>query len=240
MSSTPPQRKDCPPSGERPPLRPDEGDRSRHLRIDHADRDAEHSPHLSIARPRLTAARRNGGIASQVDSVGLTDISNGVSSASGQSIDSAHRMDTVRIDSDHGAHSAYPSTAKAVGVRAPEAHRSGVLRSASDPANAGLRTDYELDEQAKLSASDRVSERHRWLRLHASDLIDRIQHWSDSIDSRESSLNARSAQQDRRERQFRLKQQDLAVELDEQRRSIERLRLELETQTRRLAFLDSV
>ncbi|MGI9470720.1 MAG: hypothetical protein ACR2NZ_04240 [Rubripirellula sp.] len=81
--------------------------------------------------------------------------------------------------------------------------------------------------------------RQDWLSLHATDLIERIQDWSETVDSREAILNARSAQQDRRERQFRIQQQDLACELSERKRSIERLRRELESQARRMAFLDA-
>ena len=43
---------------------------------------------------------------------------------------------------------------------------------------------------------------------------------------------------DLRERKFRLHQQDVAIELAEQKRSIDRLRREIEAQARRLAFGD--
>ncbi len=75
-----------------------------------------------------------------------------------------------------------------------------------------------------------------WLRLHAIDLIDRLQAWASDLDAREAQLNSRTSIQEHRERGFRLRQQDLATELAEQQRSIERLRHEIEAQARRLAF----
>ena len=232
MSSTPPQRDDHPSSGTPFSLRPEEGTRSRHLRVDSGG-----EKHSSIhSKPRSIAAETIEQFGDQADASGRVENNTGFSSESGvpnhdsvARIDKV-RIDNVRIDSDHGVRQARPSGARKPGAR----------RSPTDSATAVRRTDSELQQQASSPPVDNNSERHRWLRLHASDLIERIQHWSDSVDSRESMLNARTAQQERRERQFRLKQQDLAVELDEQRRSIERLRRELETQTRRLAFLDSV
>ena len=75
-----------------------------------------------------------------------------------------------------------------------------------------------------------------WLRLHATDLIDRLRAWASDLDAREAQLNSRTSIQEHRERRFRLRQQDLATELAEQQRSIERLRHEIEAQARRLAF----
>jgi hypothetical protein len=77
-----------------------------------------------------------------------------------------------------------------------------------------------------------------WLELHAAELVDQLQAWASDLDAREAQLNARASLQDLRERQFRLQQQDLATELAEQRRSIERLRAETEAHARRLAFRD--
>lgn len=75
-----------------------------------------------------------------------------------------------------------------------------------------------------------------WLRLHATDLIDRLRAWASDLDAREAQLNSRTSIQEHRERNFRLRQQDLSTELAEQQRSIERLRHEIEAQARRLAF----
>ena len=80
--------------------------------------------------------------------------------------------------------------------------------------------------------------RDEWLNLHASDLIRRLQAWSDQLDARESQLNARASMQDNRERQFRLQRQDAVADQAEQWRSIERSRAEIEAQARRLAFQD--
>jgi hypothetical protein len=79
-----------------------------------------------------------------------------------------------------------------------------------------------------------------WLRLHAGELVDRLQAWASDLDSREAQLNARTSLQDHRERRFRLQQQDAATELAEQQRSIERLRREIEAQARRLAFQEDL
>ena len=71
--------------------------------------------------------------------------------------------------------------------------------------------------------------------------VERLQAWATDLDAREAQLNARASLQDHRERRFRLRQQDTETELAEQRRSVGRLRQELEAQARRLAFLgDSV
>jgi hypothetical protein len=80
--------------------------------------------------------------------------------------------------------------------------------------------------------------RDQWLQLHADDLVERMQRWAADLDAREAQLNARASLQDHRERRARLEQQELANELAEQERSIERLRKELEAQARRLAFRD--
>lgn len=84
--------------------------------------------------------------------------------------------------------------------------------------------------------SEVVSGREEWLRLHAAELVDRLQTWADELDTREAKLNARSSIQDQRERRFRLEQQNAEIELSELRRSTERLRCEVETHARRLAF----
>lgn len=75
-----------------------------------------------------------------------------------------------------------------------------------------------------------------WLRLHAVDLIGRLQAWACDLDAREAQLNSRTSLLEHLERRFRLHQQDRNAELAEQQRSIERLRRDLETQTRQLAF----
>lgn len=81
-----------------------------------------------------------------------------------------------------------------------------------------------------------VTGREDWLRLHACELVDRLQSWADDLDAREAKLNARSSLQDLRERRFRLEQQNAETELAEQQRSTDRLRREVEADARRLAF----
>jgi hypothetical protein len=82
-------------------------------------------------------------------------------------------------------------------------------------------------------------DRDGWLRLHATDLIDRLTDWSDDLDARQAQLNATIAKHERRERQFRLQRQIASVELREQQRSVQRLRERIEAHARRLAFRDA-
>lgn len=79
-----------------------------------------------------------------------------------------------------------------------------------------------------------------WLRLHAADLISRLQHWAADLDAREAQLNARTSIQEHRERRFRLRQQDISTEMAEQQRSIARLHRDLEAQVRRRAAENNV
>lgn len=107
----------------------------------------------------------------------------------------------------------------------------------SDLANMGGSDDFQVSRSPKPQlVSEPASE--EWLRLHANDLIDRLQTWAADLDSREAQLNARASLQDHRERRSRLQQQDLATQLAEQERSVERLRKQIEAQARRLAFRD--
>ncbi len=79
-------------------------------------------------------------------------------------------------------------------------------------------------------------DRDAWLRLHADELIRRLQLWATGLDAREAHLNAAYAQQDLRERKFRLQQMDFQNEMSEARRSVEQLRTQVDAQSRRLAF----
>lgn len=54
-----------------------------------------------------------------------------------------------------------------------------------------------------------------WLRLHASDLIDRLTEWSDNLTVREANLHAQQAMWDRQARRLRLQFQETEWELDE-------------------------
>ncbi len=51
---------------------------------------------------------------------------------------------------------------------------------------------------------DRQARREQWLRLHASDLIDRLQAWSLDLDAREAQLDARLAAQRHSEHRARM------------------------------------
>ncbi|QDT02971.1 hypothetical protein K227x_13500 [Rubripirellula lacrimiformis] len=114
----------------------------------------------------------------------------------------------------------------------------------ADPDAADQDTESHVDasqvDESRCDSSrgdcEPASLHQRWLRLHASDLIDRLQTWSADLDAREAQLNVRDSLQDHRERQFRLLQQDAAAELSEQQRAIDRIRSEINAQARRMAF----
>ena len=75
-----------------------------------------------------------------------------------------------------------------------------------------------------------------WLQLQATDLIERLQKWSAELDAREAQLNAAMAQQDLRERVFRIRRQEFDADLRRQQEEIDALREQLSAQARRLAF----
>lgn len=76
------------------------------------------------------------------------------------------------------------------------------------------------------------------LRLHATELIDRLQRWSCDLDARQSQLNLQSASQDQRERQFRLWSQARETELMQRLRAAEQQEKRLRESARRLALTE--
>lgn len=76
------------------------------------------------------------------------------------------------------------------------------------------------------------------LKLHAADLIERLQAWARDLDARESQINMRSALQDHRERQFRLWAQSHRADLEESVRAHEQRDKDLRDSARRLAILE--
>jgi len=109
------------------------------------------------------------------------------------------------------------------------AARSEVLPDGNPSPNRSTRQYRGIEEE-----QDTITQ--NWLQLHAGELIERLRQWSADLDYREAELNARTAKQDSRERQFRLLQQTAQQELDEQQRAIDRLRKQMQDQARRLAF----
>jgi hypothetical protein len=73
-----------------------------------------------------------------------------------------------------------------------------------------------------------------WLSQHAADLIRKIQTWADALDSREMQLNARVLRHEQRERRFRLRWQDLELDLSEQRNAIDQLQQAFTSQSQHL------
>lgn len=76
------------------------------------------------------------------------------------------------------------------------------------------------------------------LRLHAAELIDRLQRWACDLDVRQSQLNLQSASQDHRERQFRLWMQAREAELQERLEGAEQRDQDLRDSARRLALAE--
>lgn len=99
--------------------------------------------------------------------------------------------------------------------------------------------DASLDSQDQHSNKTNVDElvrREGWLRLHATDLIRRLQDWASGLDAREATLNAAYARQDLRERKFRLHQQEIETQIAAHKQAAEDLRQRINASLRRLAF----
>ena len=78
------------------------------------------------------------------------------------------------------------------------------------------------------------SEPEAWLTYHATDLIDRLTHWSEELSVRESNLNAREAIWERRARRLRLQFQETQYELDQLAASLHQERADLAVQQAQL------
>ncbi|NNE01517.1 MAG: hypothetical protein HKN47_29750 [Pirellulaceae bacterium] len=78
--------------------------------------------------------------------------------------------------------------------------------------------------------------REAWLKLHATDLIRRLQTWATDLDAREADLNASFARQDLRERRFRLHQQEIEIQMAQHQQAANELQEQMQAHARRLAF----
>ncbi len=94
-------------------------------------------------------------------------------------------------------------------------------------------TDHPTEKAS--DASDN-GERDHWLRLHAVELISRLQAWADELEARERRLDARSAQQAHQESQLRRSQLTAESEIARQKESLERLRMQLRAHAQRMSF----
>lgn len=135
-----------------------------------------------------------------------------------------------RIDSPEKPSPVMSRTSDSVRVAAPPAASASAATPSFlfDPPPGAANDPPPVDENS--------ADGDAWLRMHATDLVDHLQAWSADLDARESQINLRASMQDHRERQFRLLQQDAIAEMAEQQRAIDRLRSEIQTQARRLAF----
>lgn len=95
--------------------------------------------------------------------------------------------------------------------------------------------DYSAAPQPDLA--DQLQYREQsWLQLHAIELIERLQAWSEDLDRREAHLNSRTALHEHRERQLRLQHQTSQLELGEMKSILEREVNEVRAAARRIAF----
>ena len=112
---------------------------------------------------------------------------------------------------------------------------AGERSAALEDSRASLRRDG-VGEQRVLEDSVQEGRREDWLRLHSSELIDRLQSWSDVLDAREASLNAREATLEHRQRQVRTQRRESEDYFAEQQTRLERIRKQVKAHARRLAF----
>ncbi|WP_404306795.1 hypothetical protein [Neorhodopirellula lusitana] len=75
---------------------------------------------------------------------------------------------------------------------------------------------------------------HKWLALHATDLIERLTEWSEDLGERESNLNAREAKWERQARRLRMQFQETQMELDDITADLERRTRQLKEQQLRM------
>lgn len=158
-------------------------------------------------------------------------------------VDAGHPLGHAATATSVGEASAVEASAgPSGGARAADegAFAANPLSTNGTEAYAGLVPLEEIGELARAAAGSPpvadVSREERWLRLHAAELIDRLQSWSVDLDSREAQLNARAALLDHRERQLRLQRQSAESDLTELKRSIESEYEQLRACARRLAF----
>ncbi len=97
---------------------------------------------------------------------------------------------------------------------------------------AGKKTTGLEPPSSELASGDQEA----WLRLHAAELIRRLQAWAHGLDIREATFNAAMARQDVRERQFRIQQSEFQAEMNSATEAADELRKQIAAQCRRLAF----
>ncbi|MGB7342593.1 MAG: hypothetical protein WBD20_00120 [Pirellulaceae bacterium] len=138
---------------------------------------------------------------------------------------------TLRPDAELGFSA---SAGKPLRSRAPATSNSPVQRRVDRPHVSGAETPSDAISSPPQSSAS--LDREAWLKLHAAELIRRLQTWANGLDAREASLNAACARQDLRERQFRLKQAEFQAEMDDAQQDVDDLRRQIAAQSRRLAF----
>ncbi len=129
----------------------------------------------------------------------------------------------VRIDAGHPAKEA-PSSEPLTPVLSQELGTKTLLEST-------------VSDDRWTRHADAITRREDdWLRLHASELIERLQAWADDLDRREAHLNSRTALLEHRERQLRLQEQNAQCELVAMKSALQREVNEVRAVARRIAF----
>jgi hypothetical protein len=137
-----------------------------------------------------------------------------------------------RVDGPHPLRNGKPllgsdATKPALESRAEPGRRQGFEKPAEIPlegsASGNIHSEHEVDER-----------REALLMLHSSDLIDELQRWLTDLDSREAQLNTRDALLDARQRQLRTWEKSQTLEINESRRSADRIEQEAKDRLRRL------
>lgn len=116
--------------------------------------------------------------------------------------------------------------------QADSGHRASRRRSR---ARVSASTQGVVSSSPANQQTDAVPEQEL-LKLHASDLIGRIQNWADDLKMRESKLKVALASIDQREQALKIRQKDVQRKLDQQKAELGDIRDQLITQARELVF----
>ncbi|MEM1228358.1 MAG: hypothetical protein AAGJ40_21925 [Planctomycetota bacterium] len=99
-----------------------------------------------------------------------------------------------------------------------------------------LESDGDSAPEASPSFDRDVADGDQWLKLHARDLIDRVQSWANDLQRREDHLTRQLLEHDRARRALRKEMQKERDELSRQADELGRLRVNLERQAHIIAL----
>ena len=141
-----------------------------------------------------------------------------------------------RVDGPHPLRNGKPLPASDAARQASEQRvesgaASWITQEIAGPAGIPL----EGAASGKSSKDPEVDDRREsMLMLHSSDLIDQLQRWLTDLDARETQLNTRDALLDARQRQLRTWEKSQTLEINESRRSADRIEQEARDRLRRI------